>query len=130
MIRYHLTITIFNAFFQDKLNARWKIDSVRFYDYDLFFEKILNEMSYNQINEFKLNLFNCYKTELSCIRVCQYVQWEVLDWYSIVSSDFNVTSNIIARSIPSRKIRDKFFEYDCLREKYYVKTDFTFYLKK
>lgn len=130
MIRYHLTITIFNAFFTDRLNVRWKIDSVWFYDYDLFFEKVLQGMSYNEINKFKLNLFEWYKHQLSCIKVCQYINGDVIDWYSIVSQDFNVSSHVIACCIPSRKIRDKYFEYDCLREKYYVKTDFIFYLKK
>lgn len=129
MIRYHLTITIFNPFFQDRLNARWKIESVRFYDYSLFFQKVLQGMNYNDINKFKLNLFQWYKDKLSCVRVSQFVNGDVLDWYSIISQDFDVSSHIIASCIPSRRIRDKYFEYDCLREKYYVKSDFIFYLK-
>lgn len=130
MIRYHLTITIFNAFFTDKLNARWKIDSVWFYDYDIFFDKVLQGMNYHDINKFRLNLFEWYKHHLSCVKVSQFINGEVIDWYSIVSQDFNVSSHVIASCIPSRKIRDKYFEYDCLRERYYVKTDFIFYLKK
>ena len=130
MTRFHLTITIFNPFFQWKLNARWKIDSVWFADYSLFFDKVLQGMDYNEINKFKLNLFEWYKHNLSCIRVSQFVNDTVTDWYSIISQDFNVPSHVIASCIPSRKIRDKYFEYDCLREKYYVKTDFIFYLKK
>lgn len=130
MTRYHCTITIFHPFFQWKLNSRWKIDSVWFYDYSLFFEKVLQGMSWGDINKFKLNLFEWYKHQLSCVAVSQYINGDVLDWYSIVSQDFNVPSHVIACCIPSRKIRDKYFEYDCLREKYYVKTDFIFYLKK
>ena len=130
MTRYHLTITIFNAFFTDRLNARWKIDSVWFYDYDIFFDKVLQGMNYHEINKFRLNLFEWYKHHLSCVKVSQFINGEVIDWYSIVSQDFNVSSHVIASCIPSRKIRDKYFEYDCLREKYYVKTDFIFYLKK
>lgn len=130
MIRYHLTITVYNAFFEWKLNARWKIDSVRFYDYDLFFEKVLQGMTYNDINKFKLNLFEWYKSQLSHVCVSQFVNGNIIDWYSIVSKDFEVPSHVIACCIPSRKIRDKFFEYDCIREKYYVKTDFIFYLRK
>lgn len=130
MTRFHLTITIFNAFFENKLNARWKIDSVWFYDYSLFFDKVLQGMTYNEINKFKLNLFEWYKHNLSCIRVSQFINDSVFDWYSIISQDFNVPSHVIACCIPSRKLRDKYFEYDCLREKYYVKTDFIFYLKK
>ena len=56
MTKFHLTITIFNPFFEEKLKARWKIDSVWFYDYSLFFDKVLQGMSYNEINKFKLNL--------------------------------------------------------------------------
>lgn len=130
MIKYHLTITIFNAFFEWKLNARWKIDSVRFYDYDLFFDKVLQGMNYHEINKFKLNLFEWYKHQLSCIKVSQFINGDVTNWYSIISQDFNVPSHIIACCIPNRKLRDKYFEYDCLREKYYVKTDFIFYLRK
>ena len=86
-------------------------------------------MNYNEINKFKLNLFNLYKTQLSYIRVSQFINGEVLEWYSIVSSEFNVTSHFIALCIPSRKLRDKYFEYDCLRERYYVRSDFIFFLK-
>ena len=135
MIRYHLTITIFNPFFQVdwkvwKLNARGKINSVWFYDYDLFFEKLLNDMNLDQINKFKLNLFEWYKQNLSCVKVCQFVDWNILDGWCIPSCNFEVTSDIIAHCVPSRKICDKYFEYDCLREKYYVKSSFIFYLKK
>ena len=130
MTRFHLTITIFNPFFQEKLNSRGKIDSVWFSDYDLFFEKVLQGMSYNEINKFKLNLFERYKHTLSFICVSQYINGDVLDWYSIISQDFNIPSHVIAMCIPNRKLRDRYFEYDCLREKYYVKTDFIFYLKK
>ena len=135
MIKFHLKITIFNPFFEVKqsnwrITARDKIDSVWFYDYDLFFQKVLEGMTYSDINKFKLNLFNWYKTQLSCIRVCQFINWTVTEGRSIVSSEFNVTSNTIAECIPSRKVRDQFFEYDCLREKYYVKSDFIFYLRK
>ena len=130
MTRFHLTITIFNPFFEEKLSWRWKIDSVWFYDYSLFFDKVLQGMSYGDINKFKLNLFEWYKHNLSCIRVSQFINDTVKDWYSIISQDFNVPSHVIACCIPSRKLRDKYFEYDCLREKYYVKTDFIFYLKK
>ena len=129
MIRHHLTVTIFNPFFQWYLDTRWKINSVWFYDYDLFFEKVLNEMNLNEINKFKLNIFQWYKQHLSCIKVSQIVNWDILEWYSIPSCDFEVTSDVIAHCIPNRKIRDKYFEYDCLREKYFVKSSFIFYLK-
>lgn len=130
MIRFHLTITIFNPFFEWYLDSRGKISSVWFYDYDLFFEKILWDMSINDINKFKLNLFNGYKQHLSCIKISQFVNSELLEWYSIPSCNFEVTSDVIANCIPNRKIRDKYFEYDCLRERYYVKSSFIFYLKK
>jgi len=133
MTRFHLIITIFNPFFETekswKMSTREKINSVWFYDYDLFFDKVLQGMDYNDINKFKLNLFEWYKYNLSCVRVSQFNNGIVTDWYSIVSSEFKVPSNVIACCIPSRKLREKYFEYDCLREKYYVKTDFIFYLK-
>ena len=127
MIRYHLTITIFEPFFQKKLNARWKINSVWFADYDLFMEKVINEMDLDDLNKFKLNLFETYKNTISFVKVTQYVDWEFLEWYAIPSCDFQVSSDVIAKCIPSRKIRDKYFEYDCLRERYFVKSSFAFY---
>lgn len=130
MTRYHCIITIFHPFFEWKLKARWKIDSVWFNDYDLFFEKVLQGMDWSDINKFKLNLFEWYKHHLSCVNVSQIINGDCYNWYSIISQDFNVPSHVIAMCIPSRKIRDKFFEYDCLRERYYVKTDFIFYLDK
>lgn len=130
MIRYHLTIKIYNEFFTKKLDARWKIDSVWFEDYDLFFQKILDDLSYHDLNEFRLNLFNRYKEDIKYCRVSKFENWEVMDWYMIPSYSFNVTSNLIALCLPSRKLRDRYFDYDTFREKYYVKTDFIFYLKK
>lgn len=129
MLRYHLTITIYSPFFEKKLNSRGKIDCVWFYDYDLFFWKVLEGMSYNEINKFKLNLFEWYKHQISYVNVSQFINGDVINWYSITSQDFNVPSHIIACCIPSRRLRDKYFEYDCLREKYYIKSDFIFYLK-
>lgn len=130
MTRYHLTITIFNPFFQWKLDARWKINSVRFYDYDFFFWKILQGLSIAEIDKFKLNLFECYKHWLSWLRASQFVNGDVLDWYMIPSSDIPVPSDCLASCIPNRKVRDKYFEYDVLREKYYIKPSFINYLKK
>ena len=129
MTRFHLTITIFNPFFQWKLNSRWKINSVWFYDYDYFFDKILSEMSLDQINKFKLNLFNSHKHLLSCIRVSQIINGDVLDWYSIPSCSFDIPADNLADCIPSRSIRDRYFEYDCLRERYYIKPSFINYLR-
>ena len=128
--KYHCTITIFHPFFEWKLNARWKVDSVWFNDYDLFFEKVLQGMDWKDINKFKLNLFEWYKHKLSCVRVSQIINGSLFDWYSIISQNFDVPSHVIASCIPSRRVRDKYFLYDCLREKYYVKTDFIFYLNK
>lgn len=130
MTRFHLTITIYNPFFQWKLDSRWKINSVWFYDYDYFFEKLLNDMSLNDINKFKLNLFNSYKQHLSCVKVCQYINWETFDWYCIPSLDIDIPWDCIACCVPNRKVRDKYFEYDCLRERYYIKPSFINYLKK
>lgn len=129
MTRFHLTITIFNSFFEKKLDSRWKINSVWFADYDLFMEKIIGDMDLNDINKFKLNLFEIYKSDLSYVHVSQYLDWDILEWFGIPSYDFNVTSNIIARCLPSRKLRDRYFEWDCLRERYFVKSSFIFYLK-
>lgn len=128
MINFHLTITIFNAFFEKKLDVRWKIDSVRFYNYDLLMWKILNELSYSELNKFRFNLFEWFKHELTCINVSQFVDGEVYDWYSIVSQNFNVSSNIIANCIPNRKVRDKYFEWDWLREKFHVRSNFLFHI--
>lgn len=130
MIKYHLTITIFEPFFEKKLDTRWKINSVWFADYDLFFEKVLNDLDLSDINKFKLNLFETFKNRLSYICVSQYSDWEIKEWYAIPSCDFEVSSNVIAHCLPSRKIRDKYFEYDCLRERYFVKSSFVFYLKQ
>lgn len=134
MIRFHLTVTIYNSFFQVKssnwkMTSRDKINSVWFYDYDYFFEKLINEMDLNDINKFKLNIFNCFKQYLSCLKTTQIVNGSILEGYSIPSVEFNIPWDCIACCVPSRKIRDKYFEYDCLREKYYIKPSFINYLK-
>lgn len=129
MKRYHLTINIYNNFFEWKLDNKGKINSIWFYDYDLFFEKVLQGLDYSDLNKFRLNLFNMYKSSILCVKtsLCDF-EW-VKNWYTIINQIINVSSDSIARCIPSRKVRDKFFEYDCLREKYYIRTDFIFYLK-
>ena len=129
MIRFHLTIKIFNDFFQWKLDSRWKINSVWFDDYDLFMEKVLHDMDLKDINKFKLNLFNRYRENLSYCYVTRFINDWIEDWYMIPTCTFNVSSNVIALCVPNRRVRDKYFEYDILRERYYVKSDFIFYLK-
>lgn len=72
MIRYHLTIKIYNDFFEKKLDSRGKISSVWFDDYDLIMEKILHDLDRSEINKFKLNLFQRFKDELSYCRVSKF----------------------------------------------------------
>lgn len=129
MTRFHCIINIFNPFFEEKLKAKWKINSVWFYDYDVFFDKILDDLSFNDIQRMKLNLFEWYKWELSIVRCSQVINWECYDWYSIPNCQFNVPNDVLARCIWSRSVRDRYFDYDCLREKYYIKADFISYLK-
>ena len=129
MPRFHLIITIFNPFFQWKLNARWKIESVWFEDYDYFFEKILSDLTINEINKMKLKLFEACKYDLSRLKVCEFINGDCLNWYLIPTTSFNIPADIIARCVPSRWIRDKYFDYYCFKEKYYVKSDFIYYLK-
>ena len=129
MPRFHLTITIYNEFFQWKLDARWKINSVWFEDYDYFFEKILSDLTIWEINKFKLNLFECCKDNLTRLKVSQIINGDCLDWYLIAQESFDIPNDIIARCIPTRWIRNKYFDYDCLKEKYYIKSDFIYYLK-
>ena len=129
MPRFHLTICIYNPFFTWKLNVRWKIDSVWFEDYDYFFEKILSDLTISEINKMKFNLFESCKYSIEWIKCCQIVDWDCVDWFIISESSFDIPSDLIARCIPSRWIRDKYFDYDCMREKYYVKSDFIYYLK-
>ena len=129
MTRFHLTIKIFNDFFQWKLDTRWKINSVWFDDYDFLMEKILHDMDISDINKFRLNLFNRYRDDLWYCKVCKFEDWQTIDWYMIPTYTFGVTSNVIALCIPSRKIRNTYFEYDWFRERYYLKSDFISMLK-
>ena len=128
MIRYHLTIRIFNDFFEKKLDSRWKISSVWFDDYDYIVEKIFHDMSVSEINEFKLKLFNAFRDQLDWCRVVKYDNWEIYDWYMIPWYTFDVPSSLIALCIP-RKVRDKYFDYDWLRERYHIKSEFIYHLK-
>jgi len=128
MIRYHLTVKFYNEFFQWKLDTRWKINSVWFNDYDLVFQKILNDMDWSEINKFKLNLFNKYKDEIRYLQTTEYRDWSIYNGYSIPSIDFDVSSNLIALCLPSRSIRNKYFEFDCLRERYFLRSDFIFHI--
>ena len=58
MTRFHLTITIFNPFFEEKIKCSLKkLIVFGFMIVLYFFDKVLQGMSYSDINKFKLNLF-------------------------------------------------------------------------
>ena len=114
-----------------KLNSRDKLDRVRFYDYSKLIWDMLSEMEYWQIQDIRLKIYQEYKHHINftkCSWIENAVDWkEVVDWYKVSSWIFKIPVSFFASILP-RKIRQKYFFYDRLYEKYILKTDFIFYL--
>lgn len=114
-----------------KLKSRDKLDWVWFYDYSKLIWTIISEMSYWQIQELRLKIYQHYKHYIcftSFSRIENATDWTFIrDWIKVSSWIFKIPVSVFASMLPS-KTRKKYFNYDNFYEKYMLKTDFIYYL--
>lgn len=115
----------YKSIFSSSYNWRFKKNCVYFYDYDDLIGFILSSMSESEIWRLKLNIYNSYYKQIKFIKFGECDNnWNVFEWYDLSSEIIEIDNDDFAKLLPSMLLRKKFFNYDPLKEKYYLKWDF------
>lgn len=117
---YNLVIQIMSPWIIEKLNARWKKNSVLFVDYSPIVQQIFN--SFQKDDEFDLFRFKLYTACQEFVQIKQYS-----NWYRLESKEIYITPNLLATCLP-KEIRRRYFKRDDFYEKYFIKDDTYHYL--
>lgn len=119
-----------NDWFFSSFNARVKKDMVYFYDYDEVIGYILDRLSYWELQRLRLNIYDAYHDYIKFTNFRESdINWEVFEWVKILSPVIDLDYSDFAELLPNRDIRKKYFEFDKIRERYYLKSDFINYVK-
>lgn len=129
MARLYIRI---NNDFCKKVDKYSKIDSVKFEDFWKFFREIIDSFnSDDDLNMFRLNLYNVFKTkvEVKCVKKSEVINWEVVEdqWFSLNSPILAVDSQTLWKCLPLY-VRKQFFVFDSQLQKLLPKTDLVYYL--
>lgn len=109
-------------------NARVKKNCVFFYDYDNYVGCILNHLSESALDRLRLNIFKKYHYLIKFTKF-----WECdnndnyFQGYKIDSPIFDVSMNDLACMLDVSD-RKKYFDWDDVKEKYYLKGGFINYV--
>lgn len=112
---YNLIIQINSPWIIEKLNARWKKNSVLFVDYSEIVRQIFE--SFETDEEFDNFRYSLYTACQEFVKIKQYS-----NWYRIESKEIYISQNLLAVCLP-RKIRRRYFKRDSFYEKRYLKDD-------
>ena len=111
-------------------NARQKKDCVYFYDYDEYIDYILKQLAYPELQKLRLNIYNKYKKLIKFTKFWEVdIDWNKIDWLKLQSPIIELDNTDFVELLPSSSIRKRFFEFDSVREKYYLRSDFINYIK-
>ena len=111
-------------------NARQKKDCVYFYDYDEYIDYILKQLTYPELQKLRLNIYNKYKKLIKFTKFWEVdIDWNKIDWLKLQSPIIEIDNTDFVELLPSYSIRKRFFEFDNVREKYYLRSDFINYIK-
>ena len=111
-------------------NARQKKDCVYFYDYDEYIDYILKQMDYSEIQRLRLNIYNMYQKLIKFTKFWEVdLDWNRFEWLKLESPLIELDYTDFVELLPSSSIRKRFFEFDNIREKYYLRSDFINYIK-
>lgn len=118
-----------NHWFQ-KFNARQKKNCVYFYNYDEYWDYIINHMEYKILERFRLNIYYTYKDYITFKKFWESdIDWNVFTWYDLSSDIINITTDEFAKLIPDSDYRKKFFIWDNIKEKYVLRDSFIYYIQ-
>lgn len=109
--------------FCDRVDKYSKANSIQFEDLSIEYENIINEFrSVEDLNLFRLNLFNYIKTKVKCevIKVSEVIEWEVFEktWFRLSSEIIKIPDDIFAKCCPFY-VRKKHFGFNSITRKYY-----------
>lgn len=111
-------------------NARQKKECVYFYDYDDCIWYIINSMSYSELQKFRLNIYNGFHKSIKFTKFWEVDRnWDRFEWLKLDSDIIDIDNSDCAKLLPNSDLRKKFFEWDSVREKYYLKSNFINYVK-
>ena len=109
---------------------KFKKTSVYFYDYDDYVEYILSQMELWEIEKLKINMYNKYHKQLKFNPFSEYnVDWWLFEWLKVSSPIIDVDISDFAELLPKHDLRKRFFVWDSVREKYFLKSNFINFIK-
>lgn len=108
-----------------------KANSVQFEDLTPFDEKILDSFrSVEDMNRFRLNLYNLYKTKvrIDIVKIWEVVNWEVIheQGFRLSSDLFSLTDNDIWRCLPFYVVK-QFYRWSSILHKYISRENLLFF---
>lgn len=114
----------------DLTKGRWKKEMVYFYDYDNLTGYIIQNMEYSDLQKLRLNIYNKYH------KLIKFTPFSEMDnngnkfeWYRLQSPIIEIDNTDFAELIPNALYRKRYFLWDNIREKYYLKWEFINYVK-
>lgn len=117
-----------DSWFNSWFNARLKKDMVYFYDYDRYIEEIINRLSYAELQRLRINIYNTYHDLIKFTNFKEYdINGHIIEWVKIESPIIDVSVDDFAYLLSNKDIRKKYFDYDDIRERYFLKSDFINY---
>lgn len=108
--------------FCDRVDRISKANSVQFEELSVFDNKIIDSFrSVEDLNKFRLNLYNLYKTKVKIdfITVSEEINWDVIEkkWFKMSSDILNLSDNDVWRCLPYYVVK-QFFRRSQFQHKY------------
>lgn len=108
-----------------------KANSVQFVDLTPFDNKIIDSFrSVEDLNKFRMNLYNLYKTKVKIdfVKVAEDENWLVhyKEWFKLSSDVFKLTDNDIWRCLPFYIVKD-FFRWSKYLHSYISRENLLFF---
>lgn len=109
--------------FCEKVDKYSKAESIQFENMSIDYENVISEFrSVEDLNLFRLNLFNYIKTKVKCevVKKSEVINWDVIEktWFKMTSDIMKIPDDIFAKCCPFY-VRKKHFWYNSITRKYY-----------
>jgi hypothetical protein len=109
--------------------ARRKKEMVWFVYRDKYSDYIINHMSYSDLQKLRLNIYNKYYKEVKFTPFSESdINGNVFTWYDVESPIIEIDNTDLAKLIPNKDYRKRFYSWDSVREKYYFTSEFINYV--
>jgi len=116
-----------NVYFSSR-NARQKKECVYFYDYDDYMGYIIQHMDYSDLQRLRFDIYKKYQKQIKFTKfIEQDKDWNKFEWYKLQSPIIEINTTEFAELLPV-SYRKRYFVYDNVREKYFLKSDFINYV--